>query len=157
MIKKANDQCHVCGKGQMLNSTHTRTFEPNGKKVKVKLLNMTCNSCGETTTKAWQHTANLKTLAARKEHYGSALMCEEIIALRCKHKLSLLQAAELFGVSELDFFQFESEYSYPNASTNLLLSMAIEHELVIDWLIGLTGLELPTDREDPEVFTTYVS
>ncbi len=157
MTKKANDQCHVCGKGQMLNSTYVRTFEPNTQKIRVKLLTSTCNSCGESVTKSWQHNANLKTLAARKAQYGTALMCEEIIALRRKHKLSLLQAAELFGVSELDFFQFESEYIYPNASTNLLLSMAIEHELVIDWLIGLTGLELPTDREDPEVFTTYVS
>lgn len=135
--------CPVCQKGQLHASVWTRVFEPHGKHIEVKLQRSVCDACGETTTKASQHKENLRVLAERKTQYGSVLMGEEILALRKRYGLTQQQASAIFGKGKIAFSRYESETSYPEDSTTLLLTLAIEKPAVIKYLADKAGVELP--------------
>jgi HTH-type transcriptional regulator/antitoxin MqsA len=144
--------CPVCRKGQLVVAERVRMFEPHGKHVEVKLQTSKCKACGETTTKAAQHRENLRALAERKVHYGSLLMGEEILALRKRFGLTQQQASAIFGKGKIAFSRYESETTYPDESTTLLLTLAIERPEVMKTLADKAGVELPlwTERCEDE-------
>lgn len=135
--------CPVCRKGHLEAAERVRVFEPHGKRVEVKLQTSVCNACGETTTKASQHRENLRVLAERKVHYGDLLMGEEILALRKRYGLTQQQASKVFGKGKIAFSRYESETTYPDESTTLLLTMAIERPDVMKDLAIKAEVELP--------------
>lgn len=135
--------CPVCRKGHLEAAERVRVFEPHGKRVEVKLQTSVCNACGETTTKASQHKENLRLLAERKVHYGDLLMGEEILALRKRYGLTQQQASKVFGKGKIAFSRYESETTYPDESTTLLLTMAIERPEVMKDLADRAGIDLP--------------
>lgn len=135
--------CPVCRKGHLEAAERVRVFEPHGKPVEVKLQTSVCNACGETTTKASQHKENLRVLAERKVHYGDLLMGEEILALRKRYGLTQQQASKVFGKGKIAFSRYESETTYPDESTTLLLTMAIERPDVMKDLAIKAEVELP--------------
>lgn len=108
--------CPVCSKGRLVAGERVRVFEPHGKRVEVTLQTSVCNVCGESTTKASQHKANLCALAGRKMHYGALLMGEETLALRKRYGLTQQQAAKVFGKGKIAFSRYESEKAYPDES-----------------------------------------
>lgn len=144
--------CPICRNGYLVATQRLRVFEPNGKRVEVQLQTSKCDACGETTTKASQHKENLRALAARKTHYGNLLMGEEILALRKRYGLTQQQASRIFGKGKIAFSRYESETSYPDESTTLLLTMAIEKTNAMKWLADKAGVELPlwTERCEDE-------
>lgn len=135
--------CPVCRKGHLEAAERVRVFEPHGKRVEVKLQTSVCNACGETTTKASQHKENLRVLAERKVHYGDLLMGEEILALRKRYGLTQQQASKVFGKGKIAFSRYESETTYPDESTTLLLTMAMERPDVMKDLANKAEVELP--------------
>jgi putative zinc finger/helix-turn-helix YgiT family protein len=135
--------CPVCRKGHLVAAERVRVFEPHGKRVEVKLLTSLCDTCGETTTKAAQHQENLRALAERKGHYGTLLMGEEILALRKRYGLTQQQASAIFGKGKIAFSRYESETTYPDESTTLLLTLAIERPDVMKVLADKASVELP--------------
>ena len=135
--------CPVCRKGHLVAAERVRVFEPHGKRVVVKLQTSQCDACGETTTKAAQHKENLRALAERKSHYGKLLMGEEILALRKRYGLTQQQASTVFGKGKIAFSRYESETTYPDESTTLLLSLAIERPEVMKDLADKAGVTLP--------------
>lgn len=135
--------CPVCRKGHLMAVERVRVFEPHGKRVEVKLQTSQCDACGETTTKASQHKENLRALADRKVHYGSLLMGEEILALRKRYGLTQQQASAVFGKGKIAFSRYESETTYPDESTTLLLTLANERPEVMKNLADKAGVELP--------------
>lgn len=135
--------CPVCRKGQLVEEKRVRVFEPPGRRVEVTLLTSRCDACGETTTKAAQHRENLRALAERKAHYGKTLMGEEILALRKRYGLTQQHASAIFGKGKIAFSRYESETTYPDESTTLLLTLAIERPEVVKWLADKAGVELP--------------
>lgn len=135
--------CPVCRKGHLVAAERVRVFEPNGKRVEVKLKTSRCDACGETSTKAAQHKDNLRALAERKVHYGKLLMGEEILALRKRYGLTQQQASAIFGKGKIAFSRYESETTYPDESTTLLLTLAIERPDVMKSLADKAGVELP--------------
>ena len=135
--------CPVCRKGHLEAAERVRVFEPHGKRVEVKLQTSVCNACGETTTKASQHRENLRVLAERKVHYGDLLMGEEILALRRRYGLTQQQASKVFGKGKIAFSRYESETTYPDESTTLLLKLAMERPDVMKDLAVKAGIELP--------------
>jgi HTH-type transcriptional regulator/antitoxin MqsA len=137
------DLCPVCRKGHRVAAGRVRVFEPHGKRVEVMLQTSDCDVCGETTTKASQHTHNLRALAERKAHYGNLLMGEEILALRRRYGLTQQQASAIFGKGKIAFSRYESETSYPDESTTLLLTLAMERPDVVKRLADKAGVELP--------------
>ena len=144
--------CPVCRKGHLEAAERVRVFEPHGKRVEVKLQTSVCNACGETTTKASQHKENLRLLAKRKVHYGDLLMGEEILALRKRYGLTQQQASKVFGKGKIAFSRYESETTYPDESTTLLLKLAMERPDVMKDLADKAGVELPlwTERCEDE-------
>ena len=144
--------CPVCRKGHLEAAERVRVFEPHGKRVEVKLQTSVCNACGETTTKASQHKENLRVLAERKVHYGDLLMGEEILALRKRYGLTQQQASKVFGKGKIAFSRYESESTYPDESTTLLLKLAMERPDVMKDLADKAGVELPlwTERCEDE-------
>jgi HTH-type transcriptional regulator/antitoxin MqsA len=139
--------CPVCRKGHLVANEHVRVYEPHGKRVEVKLQTSVCDVCGESTTKASQHKANLRALAERKAHYGDVLMGEEILALRKRYGLTQQQASRVFGKGKIAFSRYESETTYPDESTTLLLTIAIERPEVMKSLADKAGVELPLWKE----------
>ena len=135
--------CPVCRKGHLEAAERVRVFEPHGKRVEVKLQTSVCNACGETTTKASQHKENLRLLAERKVHYGDLLMGEEILALRKRYGLTQQQASKVFGKGKIAFSRYESETTYPDESTTLLLKLAMERPDVMKDLANKAEVELP--------------
>lgn len=135
--------CPVCRKGHLMAAERVRVFEPHGKRVEVKLQTSQCDACGETTTKASQQKENLRVLAERKVHYGKLLLGEEILALRKRYGLTQQQASVLFGKGKIAFSRYESETTYPDESTTLLLKLAIERPDVVKSLADSAGVELP--------------
>lgn len=135
--------CPVCRKGHLEAAERVRVFEPHGKRVEVKLQTSVCNACGETTTKASQHRENLRVLAERKVHYGDLLMGEEILALRKRYGLTQQQASKVFGKGKIAFSRYESETTYPDESTTLLLKLAMERPDVMKDLAVKAEVELP--------------
>lgn len=135
--------CPVCRKGHLEAAERVRVFEPHGKRVEVKLQTSVCNACGETTTKASQHRENLRVLAERKVHYGDLLMGEEILALRKRYGLTQQQASKVFGKGKIAFSRYESETTYPDESTTLLLKLAMERPDVMKDLANKAEVELP--------------
>lgn len=139
--------CPVCRKGHLAAAERVRVFEPHGRRLEVKLQTAVCDVCGETSTKASQHKANLRALAERKAHYGDLLMGEEILALRKRYGLTQQLASRVFGKGKIAFSRYESETSYPDESTTLLLTLAIERPEVMKTLADKAGVELPLWRE----------
>lgn len=154
MMKSTEDfrLCPVCRKGQLVAAQRIRVFGPNGKRVEVLLQTSVCSVCEETTTTASQHKENLRALAARKAHYGKLLMGEEILALRKRYGLTQQQASRIFGKGKIAFSRYESETSYPDESTTLLMTLAIEKADAMKSLAGKAGVDLPlwTERCEDE-------
>jgi HTH-type transcriptional regulator/antitoxin MqsA len=99
------------------------------------------------TTRAAQHDENLRRLAARKAKYGDVLLGEEIVGLRKRYGLTQVAAARLFGKGKIAFSRYENEATYPDASTTLLLTMAIDMPDSLKWLADKAGVEIPMWRE----------
>lgn len=135
--------CPVCRKGHLHAAERVRAFNPHGELLEVKLQTSCCDACGEMTTKASQQKENLRTLAARKEHYGKLLMGEEILALRKRYGLTQQNASLIFGKGKIAFSRYESETTYPDESTTLLLTIAIEKPDVMKALADKAEVTLP--------------
>lgn len=139
--------CPACRKGHLHVAARNEVFRPRGVEVVVELLTSKCDACGVQTTRASQHEENLRRLAARKQHYGSVLMGEEIMALRKRYGLTQQAAAKIFGKGKIAFSRYENEVTYPDDSTMLLLRMALEKPDSLKWLADKAGVELPMWRE----------
>jgi len=139
--------CPACRKGHLHVTTRNEVFRPRGVEVVVELLASKCDACGVQTTRASQHEENLRRLAARKQHYGNVLMGEEIMALRKRYGLTQVAAARVFGKGKIAFSRYENEATYPDASTTLLLTMAIDMPGSLKWLADKAGVEIPLWRE----------
>jgi putative zinc finger/helix-turn-helix YgiT family protein len=135
--------CRACRQGHLHPATFEDVFHPHGQEVRVELLTSRCDHCGAQTTLARQHDENLRRLANRKQHYGQLLMGEEILALRKKYGLSQQVAARIFGKGKIAFCRYENETSYPDQSTTLLLTLAIEHPEVLKHLAEKAGEHIP--------------
>ena len=135
--------CPSCRTGHLHESSRNRVFHPHGQELIVPLLTSTCDHCGADATSASQHDENLRRLAARKSHYGELLMGEEIHALRRRYGLTQQRASQIFGKGKIAFSRYESETSYPDDSTRLLLQLAIDKPDVIKTLADKAGVELP--------------
>lgn len=146
-VAAENAVCPMCNRGCLHAAERVRIFEPHGKPIEVRLQTMACDACGETVTSASQHAENLKALAARKVHYGNLLMGEEILALRKRYGLTQQQASKVFGKGKIAFSRYESETTYPDESTTLLLTLAIERPEVMRDLAEKAGVELPARTE----------
>lgn len=144
MVSRDDDGgiCPACRSGRLHPAERMRVYQPQGKRVEVRLQTMACDACGETTTTALQHAENLQALAARKVHYGNLLMGEEILALRKRYGLTQQQASKVFGKGKIAFSRYESETSYPDESTTLLLTLAIERPEVMRDLAERASVEL---------------
>lgn len=139
--------CPACRKGHLHVVTRTEVFQPRGREVAVELLASKCDVCGVQTTRASQHDENLSRLRARKQHYGKVLMGEEIVTLRKRYGLTQQAAAKIFGKGKIAFSRYENEVTYPDDSTMLLLTMALEKPDSLKWLADEAGVELPLWRE----------
>lgn len=146
-VAAENAVCPMCNRGRLHAAERARTFEPHGKRIEVRLQTMACDACCETVTNASQHAENLKALAARKVHYGNLLMGEEILALRKRYGLTQQQASKVFGKGKIAFSRYESETSYPDESTTLLLTLAIERPDVMRNLAEKAGVALPAPTD----------
>jgi putative zinc finger/helix-turn-helix YgiT family protein len=139
--------CPACRKGHLHTIERTETFRPRDTEVRVELLASRCESCGAETVRASQHNENLRRMAARKAQYGNLLMGEEIVALRKRYGLTQQAASKIFGKGLIAFSRYENEASYPDDSTTLLLTLAIEKPETLKWLADKAGVELPLWRE----------
>jgi len=139
--------CPACKAGRLRSVTRSKVFRPNGKPVSVELLASRCDDCGVESTRAGQHDENLRRLAARKEHYGDLLMGEEIVALRKRYGLTQQAASRIFGKGKIAFSRYEHEVTYPDMSTTLMLTMAIEKPDSLKWLADKAGVDIALWRE----------
>jgi putative zinc finger/helix-turn-helix YgiT family protein len=136
-------KCPVCRKGHLHTIERTETFRPRDAEVRVELLASRCDSCGAETVRASQHNENLRRMAARKAQYGNLLLGEEIVVLRKRYGLTQQAASKIFGKGLIAFSRYENEVSYPDDSTTLLLTMAMEKPDTMKWLADRAGVELP--------------
>jgi HTH-type transcriptional regulator/antitoxin MqsA len=135
--------CPACRQGHLHPQTTVREYRPRDVSVQVELLTSVCDACGVPTTRSAQHSENLRRMAARKVHYGGLLMGEEIAALRRRYGLTQQAASKVFGKGKIAFSRYENETSYPDDSTTLLLTLAIESPAVIKSLADKAGVTLP--------------
>lgn len=144
---KPMPMCPACRKGRLHTIERTKIFRPRDVEVSVALLASRCDDCGAETVRASQHDENLRRLAARKQHYGNLLLGEEIVALRKRYGLTQQAASKIFGKGLIAFSRYENETSYPDDTTTLLLTLAIEKPETLKWLADKAGVELPLWRE----------
>lgn len=135
--------CPACRKGRLHAFERTEIFRPRNVEVRVDLLASRCDDCGIETTRAAQHDENLRRLAARKPQYGEVLMGDEIMALRKRYGLTQQAAAKVFGKGKIAFSRYENEVTYPDDSTTLLLTMAMEKPDTLKWLADRAGVAVP--------------
>lgn len=135
--------CPACRAGHLHPAAQVRTFSPRGAEVRVELLTSVCDACGVDTTRAAQHEENLRRLAARKAQYGGLLLGEEILALRKRYGLTQQDASRVFGKGKIAFSRYENESTYPDDTTTLLLTVAIENPAVMKSLAAKAGVVLP--------------
>ena len=138
-------RCPACRQVGLQPATRVREFHPRGQAspVRVELLTSVCPSCAAEATSAAQHSENLNRLKARKAQYGGLLLGEEILSLRRRYGITQQAAAKIFGKGKIAFSRYENETSYPDESTTLLLTLAIEKPDVIRALADKAGVELP--------------
>ncbi len=122
-------------------------FRPRDVEVRVDLLASRCDACGIETTRASQHDENLRRLAARKAQYGAVLMGEELVALRKRYGLTQQAAAKIFGKGKIAFSRYENEVTFPDDSTTLLLTLAIEKPDSLKWLADKARVDIPLWHE----------
>lgn len=139
--------CPACGRGSLRPATEARIFTPNGQRVEVELLTSCCDACGADAIRPAQHRENLERLRARKVHYGNLLMGEDVLALRKRYGLTQQQASKIFGKGKIAFSRYESETTYPDQSTTLLLKLAIERPDSLKWLADQAGVDVPLWKE----------
>lgn len=144
-VRPTHPICPVCRLGRLLPGTECRQFRPRGIPVQVQLLTSVCERCGQHTVRADQHSQNLRRLADRKHlpEYAGLLLGEEIVALRHRYGLTQLAAARIFGKGKVAFSRYENEVSFPDASTTLLLRLAIDQPACMKWLADRAGEPLP--------------
>lgn len=136
-------RCPACREADLQPATRYREFHPHGQSVRVELLTSKCPRCAALATSPEQHAENLKRLKARKTQYGGLLLGEEILSLRRRYGITQQAAAKIFGKGKIAFSRYENEASYPDESTTLLLTLAIEKPAVIRSLADRAGVELP--------------
>jgi len=127
-----------------------------GQLVRVELLTSVCDTCGQQTIRSAEHDENLRRLAARKDQYGGLLLGEEIARLRLRYGLTQQAASKIFGKGKIAFSRYENEATYPDESTTLLLTLAIERPDVLKWLADRAGVEIPLWRARVEDAKTAV-
>ena len=135
--------CPACHTNSLHEAQRERVFHPHGQTLVIPLLTSVCEHCGAEATSSAQHDENLRRLAARKAHYGGLLMLEEILALRRRYGLTQQLASRIFGKGKIAFSRYESETTYPDASTTLLISLAIARPDMLKWLADQAGVEIP--------------
>ena len=136
-------RCPACRSTALEQIEYQREFHPRGKRVVVDLLALRCQSCGAESARATQHDENIRRLKARKAQYGGLLLGEEIFSLRRRYGITQQAAAKIFGKGKIAFSRYENEISYPDDSTTLLLTLAIEKPDGIRSLADKAGVELP--------------
>ncbi len=136
-------RCPACRQGELQEATWSREFHPHGERLSVELLTSVCSECGAQATTGPQHDENILRLRARKTQYDGLLLGEEILSLRRRYGITQQTAAKIFGKGKIAFSRYENETSYPDASTTLLLEMALEKPDVIRRLADKAGVELP--------------
>ena len=146
-MKTQHVVCRFCKDGTLIEGSSTRIFKPSKKIVAVELLESKCGNCDRTTVLASQHSENLTRLAARKAQYGDELMGEEYISLRKRYGLTQQQASRIFGKGIIAFSRYENEDFYPDASTRLLIQMAINRPVVLKDLADKAGITIPLWKE----------
>lgn len=146
-MTESKHTCKACRIGALHPSTVVRTYTPNGSVVQVELLTSKCNHCGELTTLSAQHSQNLVALAARKAQYAGVLMGEEYLSLRKKYGLTQQMASKIFGKGIIAFSRYENEETYPDKTTGLLISLAIERSEVLRSLADKAGVAIPLWNE----------
>lgn len=97
----------------------------------MELLTSKCDHCSALTALAAQHEENLRRLAARQAAYGPWLIGEEILSLRRRYGLTQQAASRIFGKGKIAFSRYETEASYPDKTTTLLLKLALRHPFVL--------------------------
>jgi len=60
---------------------------------------------------------------------------------------ALLPRCPVFGKGKIAFSRYENEVTYPDLSTTLMLTMAIEKPDSLKWLADKVGVEIPLWRE----------
>lgn len=140
-------QCRVCNDGTLQASTIVREYHPNKQTVKVELLESQCQKCGAVSRSSAQHSENLRRLAARKAEYGDQLMGEEYVAFRKRFGLTQREASKIFGKGLIAFSRYENEDTYPDASTRLLIELAIAQPEILKTLADKAGVKIPLWKE----------
>lgn len=118
-------------------------FRPPGKVVKVMTLASRCDSCGKETVLPSQMEENIARRAARQSEYGLNLLGEDIFAFRRKYGLTQQAVSKIFGKGTIAFSLYESEKSYPDASTTKLIRLAMKHSHVLKELADEAQVEIP--------------
>jgi putative zinc finger/helix-turn-helix YgiT family protein len=139
--------CPACRVGHLHPETRIKTFTPRGARIEVELETSVCDQCGTEKTSAAQHRENLRALAERKQHYGEAMMGEEILALRKRYGITQQQASEIFGKGKIAFSRYETETTYPDESTTALLWLAAKDPGAMKRLADRAGVALPLWEE----------
>lgn len=135
--------CPACRAGILHEAQRERVFHPHSQTLVVPLLTSVCEHCGAVANSTAQHDENLRRLAERRVHYGGLLLGEDILALRQRYGLTQQLASRIFGKGKIAFSRYESETSYPDASTTLLISLAIARPDALKWLADQAGVDIP--------------
>lgn len=139
--------CRVCKTGELHQAVFRESYFPNKKVVTVELLESKCGNCGNVRTSSAQHDENLRRLAARKSEYEGQLMGEEYIAFRKRYGLTQQQASKIFGKGIIAFSRYENEEFFPDASTRLLIELAITRPEVLKELADKASIAIPLWKE----------
>lgn len=145
-----SNTCRVCKEGILREATVTRTYRPNDRIVEVELLESRCDRCDAVSVSSAQHSENLRRLAARKASYGDQLMGEEYVAFRKRYGLTQRQASKIVGKGLIAFSRYENEETYPDASTRLLIEIAMTRPEILKGLADKAGIEIPLWKEREE-------
>jgi len=135
--------CPTCKQVCLHPALRTRTFHPGGKAVEAQSLTSQCDHCEAQITRADQHAENLRRLAARKASYGGPLMGEEILSLHKHYGLTQQATAKIFVKGSTVFSRYESEATYPDQHTTLLLRLANEMPDAVKALADIAIVDPP--------------
>jgi len=140
-MQNQNLICPMCEEGQLIPNVCTEQTFYKGKTLTVDYESSTCSTCGsEIVTPIQAHSNQARILDEQRKIHG-LLISREIKHIRESFKLTLTEAANLFGEEALAFSRYEKGEAIQSATLDKLLRLVSEIPIAFERLRLISGMK----------------
>jgi HTH-type transcriptional regulator/antitoxin MqsA len=133
-MQNQNLICPMCEEGQLIPHICTEKTLYKGKTLTVDYESSTCSTCGSEIVTPTQAHSNQARIFDKQRKINGLLISSEIKHIRESFKLTLTEAANLFGEETLVFSKYEKGEAIQSATLDKLLRLVSEIPVAIERL-----------------------